>query len=128
MDVRRGEDTIMTMLFGPLEGKGDREAVHRMMVEAVRRGGVASASPSPEEGGYTAYIEMPGTWLNIRFYGGEKTPEQIFIIPFRDGDEVKYFMVGGVCEGDRRAMRCDMSWVMMPMAWGRLKKLMKWEY
>jgi len=64
----------------------------------------------------------------MRFHGDEKTPEQIFIIPFRDGDNIKYFVVGGVCEGDRRAMRCDMSWVMMPMAWERLKKLMKWEY
>ncbi len=45
----------------------------------------------PEGEGYTAYIEMPGTWLNIRFHGGEKNSEQISIIPFRDGDDVKYF-------------------------------------
>ena len=40
--------------------------------------------------------EMPGSRLNIRFHGNEKTPEQIFIMPF--GDDVKYFMVMG-CEG-----------------------------
>jgi hypothetical protein len=28
---------------------------------------------------------MPGSRLNIGFYGDEKTPEQIFIIPFREG-------------------------------------------
>jgi hypothetical protein len=103
---------IMIMLFGLLEREEDREAMGRMMVEAVRRGGVASASPSPEEGGYTAYIEMPGTWLNIRFYGGEKTLEQIFIILFRDGDDVKYFVVRGVREGDKRVTRCDMVRIM----------------
>ena len=47
MDVRYGDGTIIMALSGPLE-REDREAVHRMMVEAVRRGGVASASPSPE--------------------------------------------------------------------------------
>ena len=61
MDIRHGEGTIMMALFGLLEREEDREAMDRMMVEAVRRGGVASASPSPEEGGYTAYMEMPGT-------------------------------------------------------------------
>ena len=61
MDIRHGEGTIRMALFGPLEREEDRKAMHRMMVEAVRRGGVASASPSPEEGGYTAYIEMPRT-------------------------------------------------------------------
>jgi len=30
--------------FGLLEGREDREAMHRMMEEAFRRGGVASAS------------------------------------------------------------------------------------
>jgi len=44
----------------------------------------------------------------MRFHGDEKTPEQIFIIPFRDGDYVKYFVVRGVREGDRRVTRCDM--------------------
>jgi hypothetical protein len=48
MDVRHGEGMIMMVLFGLLEREEDREAVHSMMVEAVRRGGVASASPSPE--------------------------------------------------------------------------------
>jgi hypothetical protein len=36
---------------------------------------------------------MPGSWLNIGFHGDEKTPEQIFIIPFRGGEDVKYFVV-----------------------------------
>jgi hypothetical protein len=36
---------------------------------------------------------MPGTWLNIGFYGGEESSEQISIIPFREGDGVKYFVV-----------------------------------
>jgi len=27
--------------------------------------------------------EMPGSRLNIRFHGNEKTSEQIFVIPFR---------------------------------------------
>jgi hypothetical protein len=61
VDIRHGEGTIMMALFGLLEREEDREAMHRMMVEAVRRGGVASASPSPEGEGHTAYIEMPGT-------------------------------------------------------------------
>ena len=61
VDVRHGEGTIIMVLSGPLEREEDREAMHSMMVEAVRRGGVASASPSPEGEGYTAYIEMPGT-------------------------------------------------------------------
>jgi len=114
VDIRHGEGTIMMTLFGPLEREEDREAVHRMMEEAKRRGGRASERL---EGEYTAYIEMPGTWLNIGFYGDEKTPEQIFIIPFREGDEVKYFVVRGICEGDRRMMRCDMVRV---MDWDRL--------
>jgi len=59
--------------------------------------------------------EMPGSRLNIRFHGNEKTPEQIFIMPF--GDDVKYFVVGGVREGDRRVTRCDMIRV---MGWDRL--------
>jgi hypothetical protein len=109
VNVRHGEGTIRMALFGLLEREEDREAVHRMMVEAVRRGGRASERL---EGEYTAYIEMPGTWLNIRFHGGEKNSEQIFIIPFRDGDDVKYFMVRGICEGDRRVTRCDMVRVM----------------
>ena len=48
---------------------------------------------------------MPGSRLNIRSYGDRKTLKQIFIIPFRDGDEVKYFVVRGVREGDRRVTR-----------------------
>jgi hypothetical protein len=51
---------------------------------------------------------MPGSRLKIGFHGNEKTPEQISIIPFREGDDVKYFMVGG----DRRVTGCDMVRVM----------------
>ncbi len=80
----------------------------RMMVEAKRRGGRASERL---EGEYAAYIEMPGSWLNIRFYGDEGNSEQIFIIPFREGDGVKYFVVRGVSEA-KRVMRCDMVRVM----------------
>jgi hypothetical protein len=109
VDIRRGDGTIMMALFGLLEREEDREAVHRMMEEAKRRGGRASERL---EGEYAAYIEMPGTWLNIRFYGDEKNSEQIFIIPFRDGDDVKYFVVRGVMEGDMRVTRCDMVRVM----------------
>jgi len=57
-------------------------------------------------------VEVPGSWLNIRFYGDEKNSEQIFIIPFKDGDDVKYFVVRGVSEGDRRVTRCDMVRIM----------------
>jgi hypothetical protein len=59
---------------------------------------------------------MPGSRLKIGFHGDEKTPEQIFIIPFRDGDDVKYFVVRGVSE-TRRVTRCDMVRV---MDWDRL--------
>jgi len=55
---------------------------------------------------------MPGSRLNIGFYGDEKTSEQIFIIPFKDGEDVKYFVVRGVREGDKRVTRCDMVRVM----------------
>jgi len=60
---------------------------------------------------------MPGSRLKIGFHDDEKNSEQTFIIPFRDGDDVKYFVVRGVCEGDRRAMRCDMARI---MGWGQL--------
>jgi len=56
---------------------------------------------------------MPGSRLKIGFHGNEKTPEQISIIPFREGDDVKYFMVGG----DRRVTRCDMIRI---MGWDQL--------
>ena len=39
MDVRCSENMIMMMLFGLLEREEDREAMDRMMEEAVRRGG-----------------------------------------------------------------------------------------
>jgi mRNA-degrading endonuclease toxin of MazEF toxin-antitoxin module len=39
------------------------------------------------------------------------------MILFRDGDDVRYFVVRGVMEGDRRVIRCDMVKV---MDWDRL--------
>ena len=40
--------------------------------------------------------EMPGSRLNIVFHGDRGASEQTFIIPFRDGDNIKYFVVRGV--------------------------------
>jgi len=51
---------------------------------------------------------MPRSRLKIEFHGDRGTSEQILIIPFRDGEDVKYFMVRGVREGDRHVTRCDM--------------------
>ena len=62
-------------------------------------------------------VGMPGSRLKMGFHGNEKTPEQILIIPFRDGDKVKYFVVRGVREGDRRITRCDMVRI---MGWDQL--------
>ena len=109
MDIRHGEGTIIMALFGLLEKEEDREAVHRMMEEAKRRGGRASERL---EGECTAYIEMPGSWLKIGFHGDEKTPEQTLIIPFMEGDGVRYFVARGVREGDRRITRCDIIRIM----------------
>jgi hypothetical protein len=75
----------------------------------VRRGGRASERL---EGGYAAYIEMPGSRLNIGFHGDGRASGQAFIIPFRDGDDVRYFVVRGISEADRRVTRCDMVRVM----------------
>jgi hypothetical protein len=61
-------------------------------------------------------VEMPGSRLKIVFHGDRRVSEQIFIIPFRDGDDVKYFVVRGVSEA-RRVTRCDMVRV---MDWDRL--------
>jgi hypothetical protein len=33
-------------------------------------------------------------------------------MPFGDGDNIMYFVVRGICEGDRRVTRCDMIRVM----------------
>ena len=55
---------------------------------------------------------MPRSRLKIGFHGNEKTPEQISIIPFREGENVRHFVVRGVMEGDRRVTRCDMVRVM----------------
>jgi hypothetical protein len=40
-------------------------------------------------------VEMPGSRLNIRFHGDEKTSEQIFMMPFRKED-VRYFVLRGI--------------------------------
>ena len=45
-------------------------------------------------------VEISGSWLKIGFHGDEETSEQISIIPFMEGENVRYFR--GVCEGDRR--------------------------
>ncbi|MCL7393957.1 MAG: hypothetical protein LZ169_03935 [Thaumarchaeota archaeon] len=66
---------------------------------------------------YRDDVEMPGSRLNMRFHGDEKTPEQIFIIPFRDGDNIKYFVVRGVSEGNGRVTKCDMVRI---MGWNQL--------
>ena len=60
---------------------------------------------------------MPGSRLKIGFYGDRGALKQIFMIPFRDGDEVKYFVVRSASEGDRRVMRCDMIRI---MGWDQL--------
>ena len=57
-------------------------------------------------------VKMPGSRLNIGFYGNRGNSEQISIIPFRDGDDVKYFVVRGVSESDRRVTRCHMVRIM----------------
>jgi len=55
---------------------------------------------------------MPGSRLKIGFHGDRKTSEQTFIIPFREGENVGYFVVRGVRGGDRRVTGCDMVRVM----------------
>jgi hypothetical protein len=54
-------------------------------------------------------VGMPGSRLKIGFHGNEKTSEQILIIPFREGEDVKYFVVRGVRGGRqaRNKMRHD---------------------
>jgi hypothetical protein len=46
----------------------------------------------PESG--RLLMMMPRSRLKIEFYGDRGTSEQILMIPFRDGEDVKYFMVG----------------------------------
>jgi len=53
-------------------------------------------------------VEMLGSRLNIRFHDDRRTSEQVFMIPFREGENVRYFMVRGVSEGDGRVTRCNM--------------------
>jgi hypothetical protein len=55
---------------------------------------------------------MPGSRLKIGFHGDRGASKQISIIPFREGEDVKYFVVRGVMKGDRRVTRCDMVRVM----------------
>jgi hypothetical protein len=57
-------------------------------------------------------VKVPGNRLNIRSYGDEKNSEQVFIIPFKGGEDIRYFVFRGMSEGDRRVTRCDMVRVM----------------
>ena len=61
---------------------------------------------------------MPGSRLEIGFHGDEKNSEQISIIPFREGEDVKYFVVRGVSEA-KRVTRCEMARI---MGWDQLIK------
>jgi hypothetical protein len=63
------------------------------------------------------HAEMPESWLNIGFHDDGKTSKQIFTIPFRDGEDVKYFVVRGLSEGDRHVTRCGM---VRMMGWDQL--------
>ena len=63
---------------------------------------------------YCDDVEMPGSRLNKVFFDphyGDGASET-FITPFGDGDNIKYFVVKGICEGDRRVTRCDMVRIM----------------
>jgi hypothetical protein len=62
-------------------------------------------------------VGMPGSRLKIGFHGDRGASKQIFIIPFREGEDVKYFVVGGVRGGDRRVTRCGM---IRRMGWDQL--------
>jgi len=42
---------------------------------------------------------MPGSWLKIGFHSDRGASKQILIIPFKDGENVKYFVVRGVSGG-----------------------------
>jgi hypothetical protein len=44
----------------------------------------------PENGKTYDDAEMPGSRLKIGFHGDRRNSEQIFIIPFKDGEDVKY--------------------------------------
>jgi hypothetical protein len=44
------------------------------------------------------------------------------MIPFRDGEDVKYFVVRGVREGDKRVTRCDMVRIMGLGSAGRVSR------
>jgi hypothetical protein len=44
-------------------------------------------------------VEMPGGRLKIGFHDNRGVSEQIFMIPFRDGDDVRYFVVQGRMRG-----------------------------
>jgi hypothetical protein len=68
----------------------------------------------PENG---KLMMMPGSWLKIGFHGDRGASKQTLIIPFKDGDDVKYFVVRGVSGGDRRVTGCDMIRI---MGWDQL--------
>jgi len=60
---------------------------------------------------YCDDVEMPGSRLNRGFfnlhYGDRRTWSRHSFMSFGDGDNIKYFVVRGVCEGDRHVTRCD---------------------
>ena len=62
-------------------------------------------------------VGMPGSRLKIGFHGDRGASKQISIIPFREGEDVKYFVVRGVRGGDRRVTRCGM---IRRMGWDQL--------
>jgi hypothetical protein len=55
---------------------------------------------------------MPGSRLKHKVLWRRKTLKQTFIMTFGDGDNIKYFVLRGVREGDRCVTRCDMVRVM----------------
>ena len=106
------EITLMNMP----DDRADRNAICRLMEEVRRRGGEALESVE----GCAAYIRIPGSWLHLAFCsisGDKPVTEHLLVIPFRDGNDVKYFVVRDICEGDRRVTRCDMIRI---MSWDQL--------
>ena len=62
-------------------------------------------------------VGMPDSRLKIGFHGDRRVSKQTLIIPFRDGKDVKHFVVKSVSKGDRRVTRCD---VVRIMGWDQL--------
>jgi hypothetical protein len=66
--------------------------------------------------------EMPGSRLNIEFDSHIMAIEELRSnthIPFREGRGCQEFHGQGVCEGDRRVTRCDITRI---MNWDQLIK------